>query len=308
MVKYNLEDDIDFYAELEKSLDKELEVNNENNNNSNNENICLITNEKLEDNAIELNCGHKFNYKPLWIEIYNQKYKSSLYKENNKNQNQDIIKCPYCRTFDYKLLPYIPEENYKLAYGITSNDQKYKLSFLNNEFVYQYCNGSCEYLNELGIKCCNTNVLLNEDLNKTYCCRHFSVIKNKFIKDKKLKEKEDLKLKKIQEKEQIKLLKIQIKEKDKELNKLLKLNSNNKQVNIHNPNVILNNVEYENVIINNLPYFQELENPNNILPNENFNPYTCIYRFKKGIKKACQCENPIINQGYCKMHEKNIKI
>jgi hypothetical protein len=126
------------------------------------------------------------------------------------------------------------------------------------------------------------------------------------------KEKEDAKLLKIKEKEQIKLLKIQLKEKDKELNKLLKIHEKEKEKEIENKkkvkgnkeNVILNNVEYENVIISNLPYFQELETPNNIIANENFDPYTCVYRFKKGNKKRCQCENPIINQGYCKMHAK----
>jgi hypothetical protein len=297
MVKYNLEDDIDFYAELEKSLDLELEQKN----NDENNNICLITNEQLNDNSIELICGHKFNYKPLWFELYNQKYNSSLYKEKSSIGYKEQIKCPYCRSLDPKLLPFYQDQNLKLAYGITSNDQKHKLSFLNNEFCYQYCIGSCDFINELGVKCDYSNVLFNEDLNKTYCCRHFNLIKNKFIKDKKLKEKEDLKLKKIQEKEQVKLLKIQIKEKDKEIKKLLKLNSNKN----NNSNILLNNIEYENVIINNLPYFQEIENPNNIIANENFNPYTCVYRYKKGTKKGCQCDkDPINDNGYCKMHAK----
>jgi hypothetical protein len=57
MDKYKLEGGIDFFAELYKSLD--IEESDENN-------MCLITNQPLTDKFVSLNCGHKFNYIPLY--------------------------------------------------------------------------------------------------------------------------------------------------------------------------------------------------------------------------------------------------
>ena len=60
--KYIIEDGIDFFAELYKSLDdKELLEKTEEDNNK-----CLITNQPLTDKFVELNCGHKFNYVALY--------------------------------------------------------------------------------------------------------------------------------------------------------------------------------------------------------------------------------------------------
>ena len=69
MQKYNIEDNIDFYSELNKLLNEEKSINKEE------ENICLISNEKLTTNFVKLNCGHCFNYIPLYIDLVNQKQK-----------------------------------------------------------------------------------------------------------------------------------------------------------------------------------------------------------------------------------------
>ena len=58
-------------------------------------NICLITMDNLDKNSINLVCGHKFNYEPLFKEIENQKKKNML--EITKLSSYQI-KCPYCRT------------------------------------------------------------------------------------------------------------------------------------------------------------------------------------------------------------------
>ena len=85
--KYILEDNIDFYKELMLSL------NNENENNENTvTNLCLITMEPLIDKYIELTCGHKFNYLPLFKEVYS--YKKREYGDKLKNNE---ILCTYCR-------------------------------------------------------------------------------------------------------------------------------------------------------------------------------------------------------------------
>ena len=70
MQKYNIEGSIDFFSELNKLLNKE---NVKNENVKNEENICLISNEELTDNFVKLNCGHSFNYLPLYKDLVNQK-------------------------------------------------------------------------------------------------------------------------------------------------------------------------------------------------------------------------------------------
>lgn len=71
MVKYNIEGGLDFYAELYKSLDiEECEQKTEED-----ENKCLITNQQLTDKHIIMDCGHKFNYIPLYNDIVNHKKK-----------------------------------------------------------------------------------------------------------------------------------------------------------------------------------------------------------------------------------------
>ena len=82
---------------------------------NNNNNICLITGMKLEDDYVTLECEHKFNYKPLYYEIYNQKFKQKSYNSsylNTTEQNKILssgynyfIKCPYCRNIQFTLLP-----------------------------------------------------------------------------------------------------------------------------------------------------------------------------------------------------------
>ena len=71
MKKYIIEGGIDFYSELYKSLDIEENINKIEADN----NICLISNLPLTDKYIKLNCGHKFNYIPLYHDIYNHKKK-----------------------------------------------------------------------------------------------------------------------------------------------------------------------------------------------------------------------------------------
>ena len=56
---YKIQDNIDFYSELYKSLDEE-----ENNFKTNeDDNLCLITKQPLITNYVKMECGHKFNEK-----------------------------------------------------------------------------------------------------------------------------------------------------------------------------------------------------------------------------------------------------
>ena len=69
MNKYKIEGNIDFFEELYKSLDNEENLDEDTN-------TCLITNQSLTDKFIQLQCGHKFNYVPLFLDIKNQNIKN----------------------------------------------------------------------------------------------------------------------------------------------------------------------------------------------------------------------------------------
>ena len=75
------------------------------NNDDAEDDVCLISNNKLEKNPITLYCGHKFNYEFIFKEIKQQKCNNS----NNYLETQKLtfkqIKCPYCRTIQNGLLP-----------------------------------------------------------------------------------------------------------------------------------------------------------------------------------------------------------
>jgi len=67
---------------------------------------CLISNEPLHLFCVSLECGHKFNYEPLYQEVLRQKGRLGVHNYHEKiGLNQ--IKCPYCRTLTNRLLPCI---------------------------------------------------------------------------------------------------------------------------------------------------------------------------------------------------------
>lgn len=110
---YKIEGGINFYKELL------LEESNAQSS-SDSLDTCLLTNRPLECGYIELPCGHKFNFLPLYTEILYQKTNPAFV--NNKYNTpigKDKIKCPYCRTIHANsLLPYIVNE--KRIIGINS--------------------------------------------------------------------------------------------------------------------------------------------------------------------------------------------
>ena len=76
---------------------------NLNDTNNNNNDVCLISNENLDNNYIKLDCGHKFNYLPIFNEVIYQKKKRIL---DNNHLKLNEIKFPYCRKITKDLLPY----------------------------------------------------------------------------------------------------------------------------------------------------------------------------------------------------------
>lgn len=157
MVKYIIEDGINFWDELNANFDNDI---------INQENICLISKELLTDNYICLPCSHKFNYISLFKEIKNIKYNKNLYYSNIKLNNNQII-CPYCRTIINNLLPYIPS---------IINE---KIKYINYPFKYCLPLFQCTYSNKK-VKCLSQNAYLNN--GQIYCLKHHTLTDNKKLK------------------------------------------------------------------------------------------------------------------------------
>jgi hypothetical protein len=117
MKKYNVEGNIDFFAELYKSLDDD-EKDDDNN-------ICLITNQSLSSNFVELKCGHKFNYLPLYNDVMNHKKKFNNMEGSATRLKHNEIRCPYCRTKQTGLLPCYEELNLPKISGVNYIDANY---------------------------------------------------------------------------------------------------------------------------------------------------------------------------------------
>lgn len=116
---YSIEGGLDFYKMInEPREENENDVDNR----------CLITNEELTTNHVILGCNHKFNYIPLFKDVYTQLYMShnSKYSLINKIKLSAII-CPYCRYKHKRLLPFIPEEMNMKIFGINTSNETYNV-------------------------------------------------------------------------------------------------------------------------------------------------------------------------------------
>jgi len=84
------------------------------------DNYCLLTKEPLDNIHIKLTCGHKFNYIPLYREVVMQKTSgmssTGYYYSHSLKRNE--IKCPYCRTVQDKLLPYLEYDGVNKTTGV----------------------------------------------------------------------------------------------------------------------------------------------------------------------------------------------
>lgn len=174
-MNYLIENNIDFFAELNKNdnsdSDSEIELihnnsdslnnsnsfNNSHSNNNINSNKCLIYHDKLTDNYITLECGHSFNYLPLYKEIINQK--NRYFSKSSIKLKFNEIFCPYCRKKHNYLLPYIPiYKDVIRIKGVNSPDiycMKYKkcnYTFKNGKNKGLKCNCNA-FITKFGILC-----------------------------------------------------------------------------------------------------------------------------------------------------------
>lgn len=240
MNKYKIEGNIDFFEELYKSLDNEENLDEDTN-------TCLITNQLLTDKFIQLQCGHKFNYIPLFLDIKNHKQKFNALEGNSTRLENNEIRCPYCRNKHSGVLPYYEEFGYAKINGVNHYDPSVK--------GYQgYSYKQCEYLSlnpnydpsgnlqmetnknntgnvkffvcyASGSKINIENSELNND-NKCYCYKHKNIVIKAHNKKISEKAKEEAKAKKLLEKQEAKEEKAKTKEEKEKAKELKKKNKN----------------------------------------------------------------------------------
>ena len=163
MTKYIVEGGINFFDELNKSLnEKEDEQENVSSD------VCLISNTLLTDNFVTLECKHKFNYGPIYNDIVNHKIKYNMMEKRQLKMLE--LRCPYCRNIQTKLLPEC--DGYINVHGVNYINEL-MLPCKNPEtLINGYMLGTCCHEISAGVKCSNTYVKLLEADGKIYCYYH----------------------------------------------------------------------------------------------------------------------------------------
>jgi len=339
MPNYNTEEpEFDFFSELHKSLDD---------NNDDDENTCLITGLPLIANFFEFPCGHKFNYEALCKEIYKQKHIFKTYdifslnkKEQQKYKELKIdyfIKCPYCRSAYFDILPYYDELKIDKRYGINTLDKAYDVlsnnhSYLTkSHFIYSGVEfklgfGNCCYIYKSGYNCTIKHLSpVGETPNISYFCNyHYKSGLRKYNIEKKKKLIEENKQKK-EHQQKIKLEAknklLQIKAEVTESKKLL-LEAKNQEralkglpalkrlpiIKKKPENVIIQDQQIGTYVPDSEENINTIETQNNDNDNDN-NDKFCKAILKTGINKGkpCGCKSIIADTGLCSRHSKKDK-
>ena len=194
MKKYKTEGNIDFFNELYKSLDEKEDTYKT----EEDEDKCLITNQPLTDKFVKLECGHKFNYIPLFNDVKNHKIKFNSLEGNGTILKANEIRCPYCRKKQSSVLPYYEDLLIEKINGVNHYDASNSnlgcfvaQTGCQYTYVYKYDNGNTK---EYG--CYQKHVYNSED-GKQYCFHHNEIVKKLLIKKQNQKIKEDIKQAKI---------------------------------------------------------------------------------------------------------------
>ena len=313
MNKYKIEGNINFYEELYKSLDEDENQHKTEEDNNN----CLITNQPLVTHYVQLICGHKFNYIPLFNDILNHKNKFNSMESNGRLGINDV-RCPYCRKKQHSLLQYIEELKLPKIHGVNYVDES---KIISNE-VQSNKFKTCEYKqlnpnynseqddsfeNKKYVSCLSIGTKINHyDVavenygdDKHYCWFH----KKQMIKMYKTqianKKKEEIKQAKIQLKNNLKLEKEIAKQKAKD-DKIKEKNEKKQKkepIILENTNII-SIVDVDNTVLGPL---------NIVFSTTNTSNTGCIEILKTGVKKGSVCGCKIVEQNMCKRHYKKDK-
>lgn len=247
-----------------------------------NKDICLISYQKLEDDMVTLDCGHKFNYYYILKEYTNQK-KMAKHIRKCKYINLYYLekyciyfKCPYCRKQQHSMLPF--NKKYKTIINLNSR-QIYPTNNLYNAKYICFC----KYVFEKNTKNHNKNDICNKlILNKNvFCKKHLKTNQyKKYIQDKENKENKKI----IENKEN----------KEKEVPKQMHIN--NKVIN--GTTTISKNVylpKYKSIMVITSPTILNWDHTDLLLNNN------CQWIFKKGKNKNKKCNI----QTFCKIKINN---
>jgi hypothetical protein len=319
--KYNIEGNIDFFSELYKSLDEEEEEHKTEEDSK----LCLITNKPLIDKFVELKCGHKFNYVPLYKDIYNHKIKFNSMEASNGSLKGNEIRCPYCRQKQVGLLPYYEHMGVKKIGGVNFLSETEAVCFINS---YYY--GKCDYTkcnpcynealvehkisNNKLIKCHYNHVSKLEHNNKSYCYTHKKEMNKIFVKEIKQQEKQKIKDDKQKVKEDEKINKQKVKEDEKLMKKSKKIEQLMAKQGAQGFTGATGTqgfigqlfIEEENIKMPSKDI--QLNTTNNLDENVIISKtkLICVEILKTGLNKGNQCSQPIYNEEMCKRHY-NIK-
>jgi hypothetical protein len=304
MNKYKIEGEINFFDELYKSLDIEDTNHDE-------DNKCLISNTLLTDKFVELKCGHKFNYVPLYNDLINHRTKFNAMEGGSTRLNLNEIRCPYCRNKQDTLLPYYEEFGLHKVNGVNFYEEtlKHKTNYKKCDFEIQNDKYDDKIIESLSNKkynyCCkpfSTQITEYNDIvpsepifiyndNKYYCYEHKRMMIKKYKLEKKAKIMEEKKQIKAQIKEQLKAEKEKAKEESKNAKQQVKTE---KQQAKESKNAVKDDTKAsktngnENIILGPLT----IENQTN----------GCVQILKTGIHKGTSCGCKVISENLCKRH------
>jgi hypothetical protein len=139
------------------------------------DNYCLLTKEPLDNIHIKLECGHKFNYVPLYREIVMQKTtgmsSTGYYYSHSLKRNE--IKCPYCRTVQDKLLPYLEYDGVNKTIGVNQPKTLSMSVQTCSHIEYKKGKKQSSTCKEQSSTCCKENAI--HFLNGAYLCKKHSL-------------------------------------------------------------------------------------------------------------------------------------
>jgi hypothetical protein len=296
MKKYNIEGNVNFFAELEKSMISDSEECL---------NVCQITGLPLTDKYVKMRCGHVFNYESIYTEICKQKFEFHSYTLDSLSQSdlkmfresgiQHFIKCPYCRSIQTDLLPYYDELGLMKKYGVNTSDIAYKvvdnMSYMNNTasqsykcYGYTFTKGICcavSNVSEKLVPCYNSWVSEIPGLNKMFCPRHIRAYAKEYkICEKKKQIQTRLELKKENKKKK------ELEKVEKEIKKIEKMAMKKK---------VTNNVVVATNIINEFVPEDKINDQSTLISG-------CIAILKTGLRKGLTCDSKVFNDNLCKRH------
>ena len=151
--KYKIEGDIDFYSMLNAP-----DISGDDSNSDGD--LCLITQMKLTDNHVQMQCGHKFNYLPLYNDLVQHlKWPSS--------HRTGYITCPFCRHSQTTLLPF--NALYKRVIGV--NFYPFKVG-KDAGTICPKMGSSCKFS---GLNECTTDYAYKTSLGSYYCEAHHTM-------------------------------------------------------------------------------------------------------------------------------------